>query len=62
MRAIRKKTNELISHLRPNLLQILWLGASYCRQHHEKGGGTIYIHKNLNFSNINLDKCCESLI
>jgi hypothetical protein len=35
------------------------LGASYCRECHEKGGVAICIHNRLKFLNINVDKYCE---
>jgi len=35
------------------------LGASYCRNQFEKGGGAIFVHKNIQYSNINIDKYCK---
>jgi hypothetical protein len=35
------------------------LGAKYCRQFIKKGGVCIFVHKNLNYLNINLSKYCE---
>jgi exonuclease III len=35
------------------------LGANYCRTMYEKGGVCIYLHTNLNFVNIDLNKYCK---
>jgi exonuclease III len=35
------------------------LGASYCRNQFEKGGVAIFVHKNIQYSNINIDKYCK---
>jgi hypothetical protein len=35
------------------------LGATYCRKFIEYGGVCIFVHKNLNYLNINLSKYCK---
>jgi len=35
------------------------LGAFYCRNQHEKGGVAIYIHKSMQYSNIDTGKYCK---
>jgi len=35
------------------------LTASYCRNQFEKGGVAIFVHKSIQYSNINIDKYCK---
>jgi exonuclease III len=73
---LRKKTEELIISVHPNLPHILCftehhlkqleldqvhlvgykLASSYCRKSMEKGGVCIFVHKSLNFLNINISR------
>jgi hypothetical protein len=34
------------------------LGANYCKKTMEKGGVSIFIQQNLNFTNVNIDEYC----
>ena len=38
------------------------LGAKYCRKILEKEGVSIFIHRNLKFTNINLEDYCEDQV
>ena len=75
----KKKADELIGSMSPNLPHILCfsehhlkqfeleqfsidkyrLGAVYCRKFLEKDGVCIFVHKNLNYVNINLSEYCK---
>jgi hypothetical protein len=35
------------------------LGAHYCRQTHENGGVAIFVHNNLEFTNIDIAQRCK---
>ena len=35
------------------------LGASYCKNKFGKGGVAIFVHRNIQYSNINIDKYCK---
>ena len=35
------------------------LGASYCRNKFGKGVAAIFVHRNIQYSNINIDKYCK---
>jgi hypothetical protein len=75
----KKKANELISSIFPDLPHIMCLtehhleqvepdqisidvyklATSYCRKSKEKGGICIFVHKNLNYSKVDLSRFCK---
>ena len=79
IRGLRYKTNELLSHIYPDLPQLLCftehhmrleelqqvsmneykLAANFCRTAYATGGVCMYVHKCLEFVNINIENCCK---